>query len=111
VCGLAAGQAVPNYVRDHAVGVLYRLGVEIVPYVRLFGADGDTAYCQHIASGEPVVFEEVDTLVLCQGHVPDTELAEALEATGLPVHPIGDCLAPRTAEEAVLEGLRVASTL
>ena len=111
VCGLAAGQAVPNYVRDNAVGTLHSLGVEIVPYARLFGADGDSVYCQHVASGEPIVFEGVDTLVLCQGHIPDTDLAEDLADATVPVHVIGDCLAPRTAEEAVLEGLKVASLL
>ncbi len=39
-------------------------------------------------------------------------LLTALEAPGAfdgEVHGIGDCLAPRTVEKAVLEGLRVAS--
>ena len=39
------------------------------------------------------------------GHEPETTLEDALEGFAGEVHVIGDCLAPRTAEEAVLEGL------
>jgi len=109
--GLMAGQQIPNYVRDSWVGILHKLGVEIVPYARLFGADRETVYCQHTASGEPLIFEGVDTLVLCQGQEPNTTLAEALSDWDGEVHLIGDCLAPRTAEEAVFEGLKAASGL
>ena len=111
VNGLMAGQGVPFYVRDQAVGTLHRLGVEITPYARLFGADGDSVYLQHTASGEAMVLEEVDTLVVCQPPRSNDGLAEALGDYSGPVHLVGDCLAPRTAEEAVLEGLKVASAL
>ena len=40
------------------------------------------------------------------GHVPESALLEELRATGRPVVGVGDALAPRTVEEAVLEGLR-----
>jgi hypothetical protein len=111
VNGIAAGQRLPFYVRDSWVGILHKLGVEVVTYVRLFGVDADSVYFQHMTSGEPVVFEAVDTLVTSLGHERVADLAEAL--TGYPgeLHMIGDCLAPRTAEEAVLEGLKVASAL
>jgi NADPH-dependent 2,4-dienoyl-CoA reductase/sulfur reductase-like enzyme len=111
VNGLGAGQRLPFYVRDSWVGILHKLGVEIVPYVRLFGADADSVYFQHMTSGEPVVFEGVDTLVAALGHERVADLADALDGYGGEVHLIGDCLAPRTAEEAVLEGLKVATAL
>jgi 2,4-dienoyl-CoA reductase-like NADH-dependent reductase (Old Yellow Enzyme family) len=111
VNGLMAGQHIPFYVRDGWVGILHRLGVEIVPYARLFGADADTVYMQHTASGEPMVFEHVDTLVLALGHEPVDGLVAELAGCGLEVHCAGDCLAPRTAEEAVFEGLKVATAL
>jgi len=111
VNGLMAGQHIPNYVRDSWVGILHKLGVEIVPYARLFGVDRETVYCQHTASGDPLIFEGTDTLVLCQGHEPDTTLAEALINWNGEVHLIGDCLAPRTAEEAVFEGLKAGSEI
>ncbi len=111
VNGLMAGQHIPFYVRDGWVGILHRLGVEIVAYARLFGADADTVYMQHTASGEPMVFEHVDTLVLALGHEPVDGLVAELAGHGLELHCAGDCLAPRTAEEAVFEGLKVATAL
>jgi 2,4-dienoyl-CoA reductase-like NADH-dependent reductase (Old Yellow Enzyme family)/thioredoxin reductase len=108
--GLHAGETIPFYVRDIAVGKAQSLGVEIIPYSRLYGADGDTVYLQHTANQEAVVLEAVDTLVLAQGHEPVDGLIEVLENYaedhGCQVIAAGDCLAARTAEEAVLEGMR-----
>ena len=106
-----AGQEIQNYTRDSWIGQLHRLGVEIIPYARLFGADSDAVYFRHGASGEALVLEDVDTLVLAQGHEPVLTLADALADWPGEVHLIGDCLAPRTAEEAVLDGLRIASEI
>jgi hypothetical protein len=54
------------------------------------------------------ICEGMDTLVLAQGHQPATELEESLRGRGLEIHLVGDCLSPRTAEEAIYEGLLVA---
>ena len=106
VSGVAVGETLPLYVRDAAVASLHRLGVSVLPYMRLFGSDADSVYLQHIASGEAVVLESVDTLVLCTGHAPVEDLADALEDLPLEIRVIGDAASPRTAEEAVYEGLR-----
>ena len=111
VNGFAAGQNIQNYIRDYSAGVLYRLGVEVILYARLYGVDADSVYLQHTAAGEPIVCGEVDTVVLALGQ----ESANALEA-GLKdflgeLVAIGDCASPRTAEEAVLEGLRAGVAL
>ena len=53
--------------------------------------------------------EEVDTLVLSQGHERVHGLADELDGTGIAVHIIGDALTPRSAEEAVLDGLKLAT--
>ena len=45
-----------------------------------------------------------DVLVLALGRVPERGLAEELRAQELQVEEAGDCLSPRSAEEAVLEG-------
>ncbi len=111
VNGLMAGQHIPFYGRDTWNGILHTLGVEIVTYARLFGADSDTVYMQHTASGEPIILDEVDTLVLAQGHEPVDVLAHELAGLDVEVHLVGDCLSPRTAEEAVFEGLKVATVL
>lgn len=106
VNGTHAGESLPLYVRDHLAGELHRLGVAITPYARLYGCDDSTVYLQHTASGEPMLVEDIDTLVLCQGHRPLDELADTLAGLA-EVYRIGDCLAPRTAEEAIYEGLKV----
>jgi len=111
VAGYVAGQRIQQYVRDQWHGTLHKLGVEIIPYARLYGADGNTVYLQHMSSGEPIVCEGVDTLVLALGHEQESRLAD--EVAGWPgeIHRIGDCVAPRTAEEAVLEGLKAGSAI
>ena len=111
VNAITAGQMIPQYVRDRWLGDLHRLGVEVIPYARLYGADGDTVYLQHTTSGEPILCEGVDTLVTAQGHQSDTGLETDLAGWGGEVHIVGDCLAPRTAEEAVLEGLRAGAAI
>lgn len=105
--GIAAGETIQSYVRDTMVANLHRLGVEIVPYARLYGADGTTVYMEHSASGEPMIFEDIDTLVLSQGHDRVADLEVELDGYPGEVHVIGDALTPRTAEEAVLEGLKI----
>jgi 2,4-dienoyl-CoA reductase-like NADH-dependent reductase (Old Yellow Enzyme family) len=107
VNGMTAGQSIPQYARDKWLGDLHRLGAEIIPYARLFGVDPDSAYFQHTLSGEPLVMEGVDTVVTSLGHQPVTTLADQLSSWSGDVHQIGDCLAARTVEEAVLEGLRI----
>jgi 2,4-dienoyl-CoA reductase-like NADH-dependent reductase (Old Yellow Enzyme family)/thioredoxin reductase len=113
VSGIAVGETLPLYVRDAAVASLHRLGVTMLTYLRLYGSDTDAVYLQHIASGESVVIESIDTLVLCTGHAPVTELADALEdaPAALEVRVIGDAATPRTAEEAVFDGLRVGADI
>ena len=111
VDGLVAGQRLPWYVRDSWNGILHKLGVEIIPYARLFGVDADSVYCQHATSGEPIVLSEVNTLVLSQGHERVATLETELADFAGEVRVIGDALTPRTAEEAVLEGLKVGVAL
>jgi 2,4-dienoyl-CoA reductase-like NADH-dependent reductase (Old Yellow Enzyme family)/thioredoxin reductase len=105
VTGTHAGQNLQQYLRDHWAGKLHKLGVEVIPYARLFGVDAETAYMAHIVSGEPIIASDVETVVLALGHRPDTALEEQLAPLGVPLHLAGDCLSPRSAEEAVYEGM------
>jgi hypothetical protein len=79
--------------------------------VRLYGVDSDTVYFQHVTSNEPVLCDGVDTLVLSLGHESVNELEGHLGESSGRVIPVGDCLCPRTAEEAVLEGLEAGSAI
>jgi len=64
-----------------------------------------------VLTEEPVLVENVAGLVLACGSFPSGELLAALESAGVPAVGIGDCLAPRTVEEAVLDGLVAASDI
>jgi 2,4-dienoyl-CoA reductase-like NADH-dependent reductase (Old Yellow Enzyme family) len=111
VNGYYPGQALQQYVRDAMVKQAAAAGIDFVPLVRLYGGDDDTVYLQHVLTDEPVLIEGIAGLVLAQGHAPVDGLAEALAGGDRDIHLVGDCLAPRTVEEAVLEGLTVASVL
>lgn len=106
-----AGETIHRYVRDEKLGVIDKLGVEVIPMARLYGVDESSVYFQHLTSGEALVAEDVDTLVLAQGQQSVDDLGIRLEEDGWNVSMVGDCLTPRTAEEAVLEGLKVGFTI
>lgn len=111
VGAIAAGETLPLYVRDQAIASLHKLGVNVLPYMRLYGSDSDSVYLQHMSSAEAVVIDKVNTLVLCTGHTSVDELSDALEGLHIEAHVIGDAASPRTAEEAVYEGLKVAAEI
>jgi pyruvate/2-oxoglutarate dehydrogenase complex dihydrolipoamide dehydrogenase (E3) component len=111
VSGTAAGESLPLYVRDHSAASLHKLGVKVLPYMRLYGSDADSVYLQHVSGGEAVIIEKVDALVLCTGHTPVDELSDTIEDLEIDVRLIGDAASPRTAEEAVYEGLSVAAEI
>jgi 2,4-dienoyl-CoA reductase-like NADH-dependent reductase (Old Yellow Enzyme family) len=111
VDGYMPGQRIQQYVRDDLLASLHRAHVQIVPTVRLFGADDDTVYLQHTLSEEAVLVEGAASLVLALGREPVDGLLRDLQGYGGEIVGIGDCLAPRTVEEAVLDGLTVASAL
>jgi len=111
VTGYAAGESLQQYVRDRALAAISRLRITVLPLVRPYGVDDDTVYLQQVLTEEPVLAENVAGLVLACGSSPAGELLDALESAGIPAVGIGDCLAPRTVEEAVLDGLVAASDI
>ncbi len=109
--GYMPGANIPNSVRDHWSGVLNSLGVEVTSQLRLKGAANGAVFFEHAVGYQPVILENVDTLVVSFGGTPVVDLELALEDEAVSVLTVGDCLMPRTAEEAVLEGLRAALVL
>jgi 2,4-dienoyl-CoA reductase-like NADH-dependent reductase (Old Yellow Enzyme family) len=106
VNAMCAAANIQTYVRFEIIARLHRAGVEVIPWLRLYGADGNTVYFTHTPSREAVIMEDVDTLVLATPNMPNDTLSSALAADSIEHHLIGDCLTPRTAEEAVYEGLK-----
>ena len=105
--GSVAGESIQAIVRDQWIGVLHQLGVETINYARFFGATDGSVYFQHMLNNEAIVFDDVDTIVSCFAPASNNR-PPWLENLDAEVHFIGDAIAPRTVEEAVLEGFRCA---
>ena len=109
--GPHAGQSLMQYIRDEMTAQALMAGVTIIPFVRPYGVDDDTVYLQHVLTQQPVMVD-AGSLVLAMGHTcVDSLLCELQERSDLIVMGVGDCLAPRTAEEAVFEGLKAAVSI
>jgi hypothetical protein len=64
-----------------------------------------------VFTGAQRVLADVDTVVWAAPGRASAELVEPLRAAGLPVHAVGDCVAPRRVEHAVHEAHAVARRL
>ncbi len=109
--GSVAGESIQAIVRDHWIGVLHALGVEMTPYARFYGALDGSAFFQHMTGGEAIVCDDVDAVVSCYAPQANRDCAWIEELDGIGVSWVGDALAPRSVEEAVLEGWRAARAL
>ncbi|MFC9362758.1 hypothetical protein ACFTZB_40065 [Rhodococcus sp. NPDC057014] len=109
VNGNAAGEMLQQYTRNAMLAAVFEANVEIMTNVRLYGADEDSVYLQNTLTAQPVLVDDVAGLVLALGHRQNDTLLRELQTLGTQVHAIGDCMSPRTVEEATLDGLRVAS--
>jgi pyruvate/2-oxoglutarate dehydrogenase complex dihydrolipoamide dehydrogenase (E3) component len=104
VASVAVGETVHQYRRNLYLQRLYRVGVSIVHQHRLVGAADGEVLLANVFAPELVRHVPADLLVLAEGRVPDDALGAGLRALGLEPVEVGDCLSPRSLEEAVLEG-------
>ena len=110
-----AGESIPGIVRDQWIGELQSLNVEFINFARFFGAQDGTAFFQHMINSEPIICENVDTIVSCYAPQSNKECDWLFESTDTHKRPtlikVGDVLIPRTVEEAVLDGFQAAWSL
>ena len=104
IASVAVGEAVHQYRRNLYLQRLYRAGVTILHHHRLAGASAGEVELSNVFAPERSTRVSADILVLALGRVPEDELAPILAAAGFRVEEAGDCLSPRSIEEAVLEG-------
>ena len=107
------GESIPAIVRDQWFGELQSLNVELTCYARFFGAEDQTAFFQHTINGEAIICEDVDAVVSCYPPRSNNDCdwvseLKAQDTEPFQIKTIGDALAPRTVEEAVLEGFKAA---
>ncbi|MFT5503525.1 MAG: 2,4-dienoyl-CoA reductase-like NADH-dependent reductase (Old Yellow Enzyme family) [Gammaproteobacteria bacterium] len=109
-----AGESLQGIVRDQWLGVLHSLNVEVTTFARFYGAVGDTAYFQHMTSGDTISCENVDGIVSCYAPKANHDcdwLDEYCRDKEIGLTRVGDVISPRTVEEAVLEGMTEAWNL
>ena len=109
--GSVAGESIQAIVRDQWIGVLHSLDVEMINYARFYGAVDGSVFFQHMTGGEAIVCENVDTIVSCYASESNRECDWVEKIDGIEVVRIGDALAPRTVEEAVLDGFNASWNL
>ena len=103
VASVTVGEMLHQYRRNLYLQRLYRAGVEIRHYLELVGAENGVVELRNVFARDLHEHVEADLLMLAQGRVPVNDLAEALRELALGVEEIGDCLSPRSLEEATLE--------
>jgi 2,4-dienoyl-CoA reductase-like NADH-dependent reductase (Old Yellow Enzyme family)/thioredoxin reductase len=96
IASAAVGELVHQYRRNLYLQRLYRAGVRILHHHEL-DAEGRL---RNVFAPELVAEIDADEVVLALGRVP----VEVDPPPGVPCERAGDCLSPRSLEEAVLEG-------
>jgi 2,4-dienoyl-CoA reductase-like NADH-dependent reductase (Old Yellow Enzyme family)/thioredoxin reductase len=100
----AFGEAVHQYQRNLYLARLDDAGVELVHHLRPMSVAPGAVTFENVFSGRTVELGGVDTLVVSAGRTAGDELYLELESAGVPVGRAGDCLGPRSFEEAIREG-------
>jgi hypothetical protein len=72
---------------------------------------GDKVVGRNLYTNEPLIFEGYETIVLDMGNFPLDSLYFQLKGRVKELHRVGDCVAPRGIDMAVLEGRRVGESL
>ncbi|QGQ45573.1 FAD-binding protein [Metabacillus sediminilitoris] len=101
---LYIGEEVHQYVRNEYLKKLYQLNIKMIPHYDLGEIKNNQVIIRNLFSYEKETLENWDSIVLSQGRVPNVELYEKIKHSASEVYQIGDCLAPRTLEEATFEG-------
>lgn len=83
---------------------LLRKNVTFTPDVAVIEIQGSLVKGVQVYSGEFVEYDGYDTIVLALGNQANEELYYALKGHVAEIHRIGDCVAPRMTDMAILEG-------
>jgi thioredoxin reductase len=86
-------------------------GVTFITDIRAEEIQGSTLLGRHIYSNQIQAFAEYDTIVLDIGNIPEDNLYFELKGQVPELYRIGDCVAPRKTDMAIVEGHRVGSQI
>jgi len=88
-----------------------RLGIRCTPNHSVLSIADGVVTALHNYSGQLVNFDKVDTVVLAIHRRADSALYHALKDNVPVVHRIGDCVTPRRAHAAIIEGEKAGRAL
>lgn len=108
IAAVTAGDGVHQYRRNLYLQRLYRAGVTILHHHELRAAADGEVVLGNVFAPELETRVAAGLLVTALGRVPNDALAEELRAAGYRLEEAGDCLGPRSLEEAILEGVLAA---
>lgn len=101
---LYIAEDVHQYLRNEYMKHLYAANIEMITHHDFGGILKEGILMRNLFTHEDKMIN-ADHVILAVGRVPNTELFETIKNMAPYVAQIGDCLAPRTIEEATLEGL------
>ena len=90
---------------------LARKGVTFTPDIAVLEIQGTLVKGLNVYSNELMDFDGYDTVVLAAGNTADDALYFSLKGRVGELHRIGDCVAPRLTDMAIVEGNRVGRLL
>jgi len=90
---------------------LARKGVTFTPDIAVLGIEGTLAKGLNVYSNQMIDFSGFDTIVLAAGNESCDRLYFALKGKVKELYRIGDCVAPRKTDMAIVEGHRVGRQL
>jgi pyruvate/2-oxoglutarate dehydrogenase complex dihydrolipoamide dehydrogenase (E3) component len=82
-------------------------GVTFTPDIAVLEIQGTLVKGLNVYSNEMIDFDGYDTVVLAAGNIADDDLYFELKDQVDEIHRVGDCVAPRKTDMAIIEGHRV----
>jgi hypothetical protein len=86
---------------------LAKKGVTFTPDIAVLEIQGTLVKGLNVYSNEMLDFDGYDTVVLAAGNVASDGLYHELKGKVDTLHRVGDCVAPRKADMAIIEGHRI----
>jgi hypothetical protein len=90
---------------------LLQKGVTFISDVIIDEIGANVVKARDLFSNEPRRFDDYDTIVLDMGNVAQDDLYRQLKGQTQELYRIGDCVAPRGIDMAILEGRQVGERL
>jgi len=86
-------------------------GIAMTANVSAIAVEGSTVRAVHNYSGQEVAWRNIDSIVVAAPHRANDQLYLALKGQVAELYRIGDCLAPRRVDAAIMEGHQAARNL